>query len=104
MPRGTSVALMAVILARLRERFDVVLVDAGPVPGTDETALLAVHADSVVLVVSPEDQGPEAERALAHLEEIRARVAGIVFNRADQKDIVKTGRTMYVSQSERQVG
>jgi len=101
---GTSVATIAGILARLREQFDVVLVDAGPVPGTDETTLVAVQATSVILVVSPEDQGPDAEKALAHLEEIRARVGGVVFNRADQKDIVKTGRTMYVSQSERQVG
>lgn len=94
---GSSIAMMAGVLSCLRASFDVVLVDAGPVPGTDETSLVAAQADSVVVVVSPEDQGPQAERSLAYLTEIGARIAGVVFNRAAEKDIVATGRTMYVS-------
>lgn len=101
---GASVAVIAALLARLRDRFDVVLVDVGPVPGADESSLVAVYADSVVLVVSPEDHGPETERTLAHLEEIGACVVGAVFNRADQRDIAKTGRTLYVSHDQRPVG
>ena len=92
---ATSVAMFAAILPRLRDQFDVVLVDAGRIPAADEASVLAVQSDAVVVVVSPEDQGPDAERALAHLGEIGARVAGVVFNRADQKDITRTGRTMY---------
>ena len=97
---GASVALMAGVLGSLRGPFDVVLVDAGPVPGSDGTSLIAVQSDSVILVVSPEDQGPQAERALAYLDEIGTRVAGVVFNRAGPKDIAGTGRTMVVGHRE----
>ena len=96
-----SVATMARILTRIRDQFDVVLVDPGPIPGSDASSLAIATADAVVVAVSPQDHRLDAERTLTHLDVIGARVAGVVFNRASEKDILETGRTRYLPPAER---
>ena len=98
---GPSVATMARILTRIRDQFDVVLVDPGPIPGSDASSLAIATADAVVVAVSPQDHRLDAERTLTHLDVIGARVAGVVFNRASEKDILETGRTRYLPPAER---
>jgi Mrp family chromosome partitioning ATPase/uncharacterized protein involved in exopolysaccharide biosynthesis len=85
-----SVATISKLLDRIRAEFDVALVDTGPVPGTVESSMVAAHADSVVLVMTPDDQRPDAQRAVVHMEEIGASVAGLVFNRAGQREILRS--------------
>ncbi len=86
---GVSVSTISKILGRIRAEFDVALIDTGPVPGSVETSIVAAQSDSVVVVLSPGDHRPDAERAVAHMEQVGARIAGVVFNRADQKEILK---------------
>ncbi len=97
--RGSSVSVHTVerIMERVRSEFDVVLVDTGPVPGTVETSMVAATVDSVVVVLSPEDDRPEAERAVAHLEDIGANIAGVVFNRAEQREVEKMSTSQSLS-------
>ncbi len=99
----TKIQAVSRILKRVREEFDVVLVDTGPMPGAVETSMVATHADSVVLVLSPGDDRTDAERAVAHLEDIGATMAGVVLNRAGRKDLFRTGRSRSVSSNEAMV-
>jgi Mrp family chromosome partitioning ATPase len=90
---GVSAETVSRILDRVRPEFDVALVDTGPVRGAVETAMVAAHSDAVLLVVSPSDQRPEAERAVAQIDSIGTRIAGVVFNRAASRDVLKASRS-----------
>jgi len=73
-----------------RKRFDTILVDTGPLPDTVASGVAAKAADQTVLIVSRGDQRPATERAIAFLESIGARLGGMVFNRADARDIARS--------------
>lgn len=75
------------ILNDARSRYDVVVVDTGPVPDSVEASLVAAEADDVVLVVSSSTQRKMSEAALDHLFEVGASVQGVVFNRANDTDV-----------------
>jgi len=92
-----SPAAVRTLLAQARQHYDIVLIDTGPVPGSLEAAVMAAASDEVVLVVSRGDQRPAAQRSLEHLRDIGARVAGIVFNRAEARDLSVMGTTTTVS-------
>jgi len=64
-----------------------VLIDTGPVPGSLEASVAAAAADGVVLVVSRGEHRPMAERSIQHLLDIGASLAGMVFNRAEGRDM-----------------
>ncbi|MFP4224022.1 MAG: hypothetical protein ACLFVN_08085 [Phycisphaeraceae bacterium] len=78
------------LLAQARSRFDTVLVDTGPVLGSIEASMTAAEADRVVLVVSRGESRQMIRKAHEHLEEIGARVAGIVFNHARGSDLKRS--------------
>lgn len=74
---------MSDFLRRLRERFDVVVVDTPPVLAVTDASILARQADAVVLVVNPEITHRDAAvRARKQLESLGAKVIGFVFNAA----------------------
>ena len=78
------------VLAEAREQFDVVLVDSGPVLGSVETAVLAPQADGVVLVIARNQQRPAVDRAVRSLRGSGARLTGMIFNRAEPKDLYRS--------------
>jgi succinoglycan biosynthesis transport protein ExoP len=86
------------LLDQCRERFDTVLIDSGPIPGSLEASAVASEVDGVILCVSRGEQRPLAERCVQHLHALGARVAGIVFNRARSEDMVLDGTTIRASQ------
>lgn len=72
---------LARLLETLRERFDVIVLDAGPVVSSVEARLVATSADHVLLVV---DRGESRQRVRAAIEQLRragATLTGLVFNR-----------------------
>lgn len=75
------------LLGELRGRFDIVLVDVGPMPGSVETSIITAEVDGVVLIVSRGDQRPHTERTINYLHSLGADVRGLVFNRADERDV-----------------
>lgn len=81
-----SPSAMRRIIADAREQYDTVLIDTGPVLGSIEASAVAANADATILVVSRKQQRSLVERVLIHLTQIRAKVAGAVFNRADTRD------------------
>ena len=87
------------VLDEARSQFDIVLIDTGPVPGSLEASQVAAEADGVIMVVSRGEQRDSAERALAHLAAIGARVSGLVFNRAEGWDVRAVSQSVSVSMS-----
>lgn len=85
------------VLAEARKRYDTILVDTGPVPGSLEAAVVAAEVDGVILCVSRGEQRPLAEKCVQHLLTLGARVAGVVFNRAKTQDMSVYGTAVRTS-------
>lgn len=85
------------ILAAASGQFNTVLIDTGPALGSIEAGMVANAVDHVVLTLSRGESRSFVERALAHLQSVQAKVAGVVFNRAHPADIVSSGYSSSVS-------
>jgi Mrp family chromosome partitioning ATPase len=85
------------LMDKARSRFDVVLVDTGPVLGSLEASVLATVVDGMVLVVSRGESRTLAERAVRHLRSIGTPISGMVFNRADTRDVRRSSATSRIS-------
>jgi Mrp family chromosome partitioning ATPase len=74
------------LIAEARKQYDTILIDTGPILGSIEASPVAVAADGVIVCVACGQQRQLVERALQHLQVIGARLAGVVFNRAQSHD------------------
>jgi Mrp family chromosome partitioning ATPase len=77
---------LAALITRLRSEYDIVIVDTGPILGSLEANLATSIADAVVMVVGRGQHASDAQSAIRHLGQLGARLAGIVFNRANSTD------------------
>jgi len=74
---------MKSVLAQLRDKYDLVLVDAPPSIVAGDAALLANLVDAITLVVqSDRDDRGLVARVLRELDECRAEVLGVIVNAA----------------------
>jgi Mrp family chromosome partitioning ATPase len=92
-PRHVSLLSPAAIrrmLDQASEKFDVVLVDTGPILGSIEAAVVAPEVSGVVMTVSRGEQRPLAIRSMDYLFSLGARVSGVVFNRAGVRDLLSS--------------
>jgi Mrp family chromosome partitioning ATPase len=87
------------LIQTLREDYDIVLIDTGPVLGSIEAHLVCAEADSVILVVGAGRARGQVKSAVAALRRVHARLLGMVFNLAHQRDF----RMSAASQSFRSV-
>jgi polysaccharide biosynthesis transport protein len=72
------------VLARLRQQFDFVVIDTSPVFASDDVPTLAPRADGTLFVVRSRFSSSGAvKEALELLGQRQVRVLGLVFNRAD---------------------
>lgn len=78
------------LIRQLREQYEVVIIDTGPVLGSLEASLAAKEADSVILVIGRGQQRDNTRKAQEHLTNIGARLAGLVFNRAQAGDFKRS--------------
>ncbi len=74
------------LLASLRDQYDVILVDTGPVLGSLEANIAGAVADEVILVVGRGTQHGLVREAAQHVASIGGRLGGMVFNRASEND------------------
>lgn len=74
------------VLDALRERFDIVLIDTGPILGSLEANIVSALSDRVVLTVSRGQHTRLAQAALERLHRLGGVCAGLVFNRAAPVD------------------
>ncbi len=79
------------VLEQAREQFDAVIVDTGPTPASLEASMFGAEVDGVVMVVARGEERLHAEQAVEHLRQVGARVLGMVFNRADEDDMIASG-------------
>jgi non-specific protein-tyrosine kinase len=74
---------MDAVLATLKERADVVLLDSPPVVAVSDAAVLATKVDGVLLVVSAGHTRREGvQAAKAKLEKVNANLLGAVLTNA----------------------
>ena len=78
------------IVEEARKRYDAVLIDTGPIPAAVVSGMAASAADQTIVIISRGDQRDSAERAITFLESIGANLAGVVFNRAADRDIARS--------------
>ncbi|HUB25371.1 MAG TPA: AAA family ATPase [Tepidisphaeraceae bacterium] len=78
------------LVTEARGKYDVVLVDTGPILGSIEACAFSVASDSVVVCVARGQNRQLGDRALNHLQVIGARLAGVVFNRAGSRDFERS--------------
>ncbi|MGF1632711.1 MAG: AAA family ATPase [Phycisphaerae bacterium] len=85
-----SPAAMKRLIAEAKRHYDVVIVDTGPILGSIEATPTCAAVDGVILTVSRGQQRPMVEKAVAHLRGVGAKVAGVVFNRANTRDFERS--------------
>ena len=74
------------VLAQLKEQADMVLIDAPPVVGVTDAAVLGAKADGVLLVVNAgKTRRDHAERAKELLEKARVRIVGVALTNAPKE-------------------
>jgi polysaccharide biosynthesis transport protein len=81
-----SPAALRRLIDEARKQYDTILIDTGPILGSIEASLVCAAADVVVLTVARGQQRPLVEKAIQRLMGIGARLAGVVFNRAQSGD------------------
>lgn len=88
---GFSPASARGLLDQFSGAYDVVLVDTGPIPGQTESSVMAACTSGVIMMVSRGDHDADVRKALQHLELIDAQIVGLVFNRARNRDMERSG-------------
>jgi capsular exopolysaccharide synthesis family protein len=84
------------IFARLRERFDLVLIDSPPVLPVTDAAILSRHADATLMLAAVgQTRRGELHRAVERLDQVGAKILGLVLNKVTRQ----TGRTYGYSYS-----
>ena len=81
-----SPAAVKRLINEAKKHFEIILIDTGPILGSIEATPVAASCDGVILTVARGQQRPMVEKALEHLRSIGARMAGVVFNRAQARD------------------
>jgi len=74
------------LIDRAKQTYDAVLIDTGPMPACLEASMVASRTDASILIVPRNTNRAMTQRALAQLGKVGARVAGVVFNRANEAD------------------
>ena len=81
-----SSQIMQKIIARLRERFDFIVIDSPPVLPVNDAKILSRLADAVLFVVRWEKTPREAVlSSIRALTDVRANISGIAMTRADNE-------------------
>ncbi|WP_029192463.1 CpsD/CapB family tyrosine-protein kinase [Paenibacillus harenae] len=72
---------MAALLEKVRETFDVIIIDTPPIMSVTDAQIVATQSDGVVLVISSGKVEKEvALKAKASLEHVQANLIGVVLN------------------------
>jgi len=74
------------MIERAKQQYDAVLIDTGPMPACLEASMAASRCDTTILVVPRNANRSMTQMALNQLGKVNAKVAGLVFNRANEAD------------------
>lgn len=95
-----SYSMLRKIIAQIKDRFDVILIDTGPILGSIEAMVVAGVADESILTVAKGEHRPVLQEAIERLLDGDHRIAGIVLNRAESPDLRVSGMSFSMSRSE----
>ena len=98
-----SPAAMRKLIAEAKRQFEVILIDTGPLLGSIEATPTAASVDGVILTVARGQSKPMVDKALQHLQHIGARLAGVVFNRAQARDFEQSINGMSMQSTARSI-
>jgi Mrp family chromosome partitioning ATPase/capsular polysaccharide biosynthesis protein len=103
-PLGASGSLLGErlneIVEAARAKFDLIIMDTGPVVASLQTPIVAQAADHVIMTVSNGLQEALSRRSMQILRSVGIQVSGLVFNRARSKDYRRwVGGDMYYASS-----
>lgn len=77
---------MTALIEQLREMYDIILIDTPPLLAVTDAQIVSTKSDGVILVV---DQGKVkrdiAKKAIQNLENVNARILGVVLNNVKRK-------------------
>jgi len=93
-------ARMDELLKMLREKFEVIIIDAPPVLVVTDALILASKADSVILVAAMNETNKNfVLESKQSLEKVNAKLSGVILNKAkvDKKSYYKYGYGKYYS-------
>lgn len=88
--------VIARIIGSLREQYDTILIDSGPILGSIEAGLLAPAVDGVMMVVGRNQLRPLVRRAVDQIHAVGGQVIATVFNRASIQELRQSSSSMSV--------
>jgi Mrp family chromosome partitioning ATPase/uncharacterized protein involved in exopolysaccharide biosynthesis len=94
-PEDLSRQKLVWLLDALRSRFDAILIDTGPVLSSIEAGLVAAVADRVIMLIRRNQDVRLIRATMARLNQVGARYAGAVFNRATDADLDRRDAASY---------
>lgn len=96
-PRDISRDRLLALLEAIRDRFDVIIFDTGPVLTGLEASLVSSISDRVVMTVARNQHSEQVRASLERLRRIGTECRGVVFNLAPPSDFDR--RDWHVAQS-----
>lgn len=76
------------LISALRKKFEIVVIDTGPILESLEATVATAAADQTILVASRGRKSRDVKAALSRLAHMQVRCCGLVFNRAAMSDCV----------------
>lgn len=86
-----QVGAMRRMLRTLRDRFDIIIVDAGPVTASVEAIPVAASCDGAMLVLRRGRSRSRIAESVAEIKSAGAEYLGLVLNDAEQADCIRYG-------------
>ncbi len=90
------------VLADLRERFDMILIDGEPILTGNTSSVIAPQVDGVFLLIARGQEQALLNGAMAQIEALGAELSGVVFNRAADSDFPAVVREQTTAESDRE--
>ncbi len=81
---------------QLREEYDTILIDTGPILGSVEAAFVAPQADGVILVVGRGQLKPLVQKAIDQIVGVQGKIIATIFNRARIQELRQSSSSMSV--------
>lgn len=80
----------------LKEDYDTILIDTGPILGSVEAAFVAPQADGVILVVGRGQLKPLVHKAIDQITAVHGKIVATIFNRAHIQELRQSSSSMSV--------
>ncbi|HID39522.1 MAG TPA: polysaccharide biosynthesis tyrosine autokinase [Calditrichaeota bacterium] len=96
---------MEQLLEKLKQEFEIVIIDSPPVVAVTDAAILSTKVDGTVLVVASQQTNKDAlKRAYGLLENVETRILGIVLNGVDVEGMFGSSYYYYYHQYYGKIG